>query len=107
MNPLITRLLRLFAARPACWPYIIKLLEKKKNLNDLMNTLLKNAVSLIYYTTDRGIIDTSLKTSFSPSHFSLFSPIPIEQIPAFPREGKSPGEEVEQILRTVQERTET
>ena len=65
-----------------------------------MNTL--NAVSLISrhgitsnYSTDRGIIETSLKTSFSRSHFSLFSPILIGQIPAFPRKGKSPVEEVD------------
>ena len=28
-------------------------------------------------STDRGVIETSLKTSFSRSHFSLFSPIPM------------------------------
>ena len=125
MNSLTTRLRRLLpnllphltcakrvsarelAARPAFWPYIMKQRNflKKKNLNDLMNTL--NAVSLISrhgitsnYSTDRGIIETSLKTSFSRSHFSLFSPILTGQIPAFPRKGKSPVEEVEQILRT-------
>ena len=65
MNPLTTRLRCLLpnllphltcakrvcaqelAARPACWPYIIKQRNflEKKNLNDLMNTL--NAVSLV------------------------------------------------------------
>jgi len=65
LNPLTTRLRRLLpnllphltcakrvcaqelTARPACWPYIIKQRNflKKKNLNDLINTL--NAVSLI------------------------------------------------------------
>ena len=62
----------------------------KKKFNDLINTL--NSVSLISWhgitVTDRGIIETTLKTSFSRSHFSLFSPIPIEQIPAFPRKEK-------------------
>ena len=77
-----------------------KFLEKKKNLNDLMNALNCRVSDFLtrYYSTDRGIIETSLKTSFSRSLFSLFSPIPTEQIPAFPRKGKSPGEEVEQIL---------
>ena len=65
MNPLTTRLRRLLpnllphltcakrvcaeelAARPACWPYIMKQRNflKKKNFSDLMNTL--NALSLI------------------------------------------------------------
>ena len=121
MNPLTTRLRRLLpnllphltcakrvcaeelAASPACWPYIInetkKFLEKKKF--QWPNEYTKCRVSDFltrYYSTDRGIIETSLKTSFSRSLFSLFSPIPTEQIPAFPRKGKSPGEEVEQIL---------
>ena len=49
-----------------------------------------------YYSTDRGIIETTLKTSFPSSHFSLFLPIPIDQISAFSR--------TEKRVRTVQER---
>ena len=106
MNPLTTRLRRLLphltcakrvcaqelAARPAFWPYIIKQRNFLKKKFQWPNKYTKCRVSDFLtrcYSTDRGIIETTLlKTSFSRSHFSLFLPIPIEQIPAFPRKEK-------------------
>ena len=87
------------AARPAFWPYIIKQRNFWKKKFQWPNKYTKYRVSDFltrYCSTDRGIIETTLKISFSRSHFSLFSPIPIKQIQAFPRKEKR--------VRTVQER---
>lgn len=79
----------------AIYNEIKKFLEKKSQWSNEYTKYRVSDFLTRYYSTDRRIIETSLKTSFSRSHFSLFSRIPIEQIPAFPRKGKSPGEEVE------------
>ena len=79
------------AARPAFLPYIIRqrnFLKKKFQWPYKYTKCRVSDFLTRYYSTDRGIIETALKTSFSRSHFSLFSPISIQQIPAFPRKEK-------------------
>ena len=63
------------AARPAFLPYIIKqrnFLKKKFQWPYKYTKCRVSDFLTRYYSTDLGIIETTLKTSFSRSHFRLF-----------------------------------
>ena len=84
MNPLTTRLRclllnllpHLTGAKRVFWPYIIyktkKFLEKKFQWPNKYTKCRVSDFLTRYYSTDLGIIETTLKTSFSRSHFRLF-----------------------------------
>ena len=84
MNPLTTRLRCLLpnllpyltCAKRVFWPYIIyktkKFLEKKFQWPNKYTKCRVSDFLTRYYSTDLGIIETTLKTSFSRSHFRLF-----------------------------------
>ena len=84
MNPLTTRLRCLLpnllpyltCAKRGFWPSIIyktkKFLEKKFQWPNKYTKCRVSDFLTRYYSTDLGIIETTLKTSFSRSHFRLF-----------------------------------
>ena len=89
MNPLITRLLRLFAARPACWPYIIKLLEKKKSQWPNEYTIKKCRVSdILHYWS--GNYWHKLKDIILPFPFQPFFTHTHWANPSFPQKREKP-----------------